>query len=411
MQWTQVTGPALALTDPSALVTSFNAPPAGAGPIVLTWQLNVTGDQGLQAQDEVTITVARAQAVAPIASAGADQQVDAGARVVLNGSLSSDADSSDLSFLWQQRDTDTQVILEDATTATPEFIAPAVTDSGEVLQFTLTVTDNDGLSSSDSVDIAVRRAGDLDPPLVAILPSVRTVNVGTPATAFATFINAGGAAIEDCSIAADTPFPGSLSYQTTDSASNALTGSANAPITIAAGQAQSFVFAITPTAPFPQTELHFVMDCSNTPRARVVSGLSTLLLTATETPAADVVALAITPSGDGLLRIPGAAGSAAFGVANFNLGSTEILSVQIVTPADLPLTATVCETNPATAQCVAPPVPRINTNAFAGGSASFSIFVSATAPVALDPENNRITVQFTQGGLVRGATSIAVATE
>jgi hypothetical protein len=69
----------------------------------------------------------------------------------LNGSGSSDPDGTIASFSWIQT-TGTTVSLTGANTATPSFTAPSVSGT---LTFQLTVTDNNGATSSDTVDVAV----------------------------------------------------------------------------------------------------------------------------------------------------------------------------------------------------------------------------------------------------------------
>jgi len=407
--WLQVAGPAVALDDTGVLQPSFVAPAAAATPIVLTWRLTVVGNEELQDQDEVTITIAAADAQPPLAFAGSDQVAAPGATVTLDGS--SISSSTAISFAWQQVGGMPTVTLTNAMTPSPEFVAPDVSAGGAILVFELTVTDENSLSSTDRVEISVQAAGSLAPPLIAVLPGVRSVQVGETATAFLTAVNAGAEVLEDCTIAPDTPFPGSLQYQTTDPTTNALVGQANTSVDLPAGGTQSFVIALTPTAVFAPAELSFSFQCTNAPRARSVSGLSTLLLGAAAAPTADVIALAATTSQDGVLRMPGAGSTAAFGAATLNVGATAILRLVTDMPADMPLEITLCETNPETAQCIAPPVPEINTNAFRDGSATYSVFVRALDVVNFDPENARIRVLFMDGDLVRGATSVAITTE
>ena len=87
---------------------------------------------------------------APQVQAGSDQQAPAGARVTLSGSAS-DSDGTVVSYSWAQ-DSGDSVTLEGADTATAQFDMPERPISSSFL-FTLTVTDNRGLSASDSVAI------------------------------------------------------------------------------------------------------------------------------------------------------------------------------------------------------------------------------------------------------------------
>src|SRR5215475_14415846 len=89
--------------------------------------------------------------------------------------------------------------------------------------------------------------------VAAVLPTSRSVQVGSPATAFATIINTGDDAALSVGISLQTNIPASFRYQTTDPQTNALTGSPNTPVAIPAHGSQSFLIAITPTAPIPPT--------------------------------------------------------------------------------------------------------------------------------------------------------------
>lgn len=250
------------------------------------------------------------------------------------------------------------------------------------------------------------------PLVAAVLPASRSVQVGNTATAFATVINTGTVTATGCSIAPLTSVPASFSYQTTDPATNALTGTPNTPVDIATGGFQSFVFALTPTAAFNPTDLQLIFDCFNTSPAPVTVGLNSLLLSASTAPVPDIVALAATPSGDGVLNLPGSSASNAFAVAAVNVG----VSGTVTATADtggvvLPVAVFICESNPATGACLSSPSPSVTTTISAGATPTFSIFVTATGSIPFDPAFNRIFVRFEEAaGVPRGLTSVAVRT-
>ena len=188
--------------------------------------------------------------------------------------------------------------------------------------------------------------------VAAVLPSSRSVQVNTPAAAFATVINAGQAMAAGCSIAPLTSIPASFIYQTTDPATNQVTGLPNTPANIAAGAAQSFVFAITPTGPIASTDVQFSFDCADTDPAPINVGLNTFLLSASDTPVPDIVALAVTLSNDGIVNVPGTNGAAAFAVATVNVGATETITASADTgSATLPVVIS---------SCVRPTLPLVN---------------------------------------------------
>ena len=66
-----------------------------------------------------------------------------------------------------------------------------------------------------------------------------------------------------------------------------------------------------------------------------------------------------------------------------------------------------CETNPATSACLAPPTPTVQTQINSGATPTFGVFVTGTGPIPFDPANHRIQVNLEDGG-GGGETSVAV---
>ena len=143
--------------------------------------------------------------------------------------------------------------------------------------------------------------------VAAVLPGSRSVAVGTSATAFVTIINAGSATAAGVGIALKPFIPARLTFQTTDPATNAVTGTANTPVDIPAGGSQSFVIALTPHAPIAPTDVEFSFSVT-TLRVAKLTGINTLLFSASATPVPDIVALAATLSNDGIVNIPAPTG-------------------------------------------------------------------------------------------------------
>ncbi len=247
----------------------------------------------------------------------------------------------------------------------------------------------------------------------AVLPASRSVQVGMPATAFATIINTSSNVATNCGLGFGSTVPAGFVFQTTDPATNALTGTLNTPVNIAAGAAQSYVFAITPSGPFAPTDLPIPAGCSNSGPAPSVVGLNTLLLSASSTPVPDIVALAATISNDGIVNIPGASGTGAFAVASVNVGIGDTITASADTGTrSLPVQITLCQTNPGNGQCTSAVAPTVSTSIPANGTPTFAIFVTGTGSVPFDPANNRIFVRFKDGAsITRGATSVAVRTQ
>jgi hypothetical protein len=254
------------------------------------------------------------------------------------------------------------------------------------------------------------------PLVAAVLPTSRSVQVGTPATAFATIINTGTSTATGCQISPGTTLPAGFAFQTTDPATNALTGTVNTPVDIPANAAQSFVLAFTATAAIPPTDVQLNFFCSNATAAPVLSGINTLLLSASTTAGPDIVALAATLTHDGIVNIPGTTGTGVFVVATVNVGAGGTITVAAdMGAADLPVRIALCQTDPMTGQCVTPMVPSASpvvTTINANATPTFGIFVTGTSTVAFAPTLNRIFLRFTDaGGVPRGSTSVAVRTQ
>jgi probable HAF family extracellular repeat protein len=246
----------------------------------------------------------------------------------------------------------------------------------------------------------------------AVLPASRSVQVGNTATAFASIINAGSATAHKCGILQISPTAANFVYQTTNPQTNALTGTPNTPVDIPAGATQSYVFAYTPTGAFAPNDTELGFGCADATPAAIISGVNTLLLSGSTTPVPDIVALAA--SGDpGIVDIPGASGSGAFAVATVNVGTAAAITATANTgPATLPVSISLCQTNPSTGQCLASPSTSVTTTINAGDTPTFGIFVTGSGSVPFDPANNRIFVQFVDGnGVVHGSTSVAVRTQ
>jgi len=248
--------------------------------------------------------------------------------------------------------------------------------------------------------------------VAAVLPSSRSVQVGTFATAFATIVNAGSVTATNCGISLVTAIPATFSFQTTNPLTNQIIGSPNTPVNIPPGAAQSFVFSLRPNSPIAPTDVQFSFDCSNTNPAAVNTGLNTLLFSASNTLVQDIVALAATTTNDGIVNISGTNGVGAFAVATVNVGASGSITVSADTgSAFLPLNVSLCQTNPATGQCISALSSSVTTQIIANATPTFGIFVQGNGNVPFDPAANRIFVRFKDGGgVTRGSTSIAIRT-
>lgn len=96
-----------------------------------------------------------AKGAPPIANAGADNSLNEGTVVVLDGSASSSVSGDPLSYTWAQI-AGTPVALNMADPVHPSFVAPLVSTGGSTLTFQLIVNDTHFPSAPDTVNITVK---------------------------------------------------------------------------------------------------------------------------------------------------------------------------------------------------------------------------------------------------------------
>ncbi len=151
--WTQTEGSQVTLSSSSSMQPSFTSPNVGSAGETLTFQLTVTDSEGLTSSDTCIVNVTWVNE-APVANAGSDQNKAEGLQVTLNGTASSDPDGSIAAWQWLQTG-GSAVTINNSNTATPTFIAPDVNQGGESLTFKLTVTDSQGLKSTDTCTVNI----------------------------------------------------------------------------------------------------------------------------------------------------------------------------------------------------------------------------------------------------------------
>ncbi|HEV8437536.1 MAG TPA: hypothetical protein VGT40_05530 [Methylomirabilota bacterium] len=251
------------------------------------------------------------------------------------------------------------------------------------------------------------------PLAAAVLPSSRSVQVGCPATAFVTIINAGTSTATAVGIAKATGVPADFTYQITNPLTNVVTGNPNTPVDIEAGKSQTYVIALTPTAGFPPTDVAFSFAGSNTAPLATLTGINTLLLSGSVGSVPDIVVLAATLDNDGIVNLAGVNGSGAFSVATVNVGASATITATADTGgASLPVTISLCQTNPATGQCISAIGASVTAQISGGATPTFSVFVTGSGAVPFDPAANRVFVRFKdESAATRGSTSVAVRTQ
>jgi hypothetical protein len=158
--WTQTTGTPVELTGADTASPSFTAPSPASN---LTLRFGLRVHDGTRSSEPATTTVeisARPNRP-PEADAGADQPVDEGAVVSLNGSGSSDPDGDKLSYTWSQAE-GPLVTLDEPTLSRPSFTAPMV-DGDALVTLELVVSDGLLASTPATVRITVRDLAPGDP--------------------------------------------------------------------------------------------------------------------------------------------------------------------------------------------------------------------------------------------------------
>jgi len=229
--WEQTEGPSVTLSDASAIKPVFIAPDVSEDGTALKFRLTVTDNGGLKSTATCIINITGTNDP-PTAEAGADQTVNEGALVTLDGSGSTDTDDGIASYLWEQTG-GPSVTLSNSSAVKPTFIAPSV-GFGAALTFRLTVTDNGGLKSSDTCIVNVTNVN--KPPVA---------EAGPDQTAYVGFI-----VTLDGSASAD-PDNDDISYQWQQTGGSAVTlTNANTAITqftvsVAAGSVLSFRLTVT----------------------------------------------------------------------------------------------------------------------------------------------------------------------
>jgi len=152
--WTQTSGPAVTLSDPTIADPTFEAPQVATGSTeTITLELTVTDGDGETATDSVTVTVNDVPSPVPVADAGPDQTVPSSAMVTLAGSAS--GSNPPFTYSWVQL-SGTPVTLSDVSVADPSFTAPTVAAGNtESLTFELTVMDASGDTALDQIVVTV----------------------------------------------------------------------------------------------------------------------------------------------------------------------------------------------------------------------------------------------------------------
>ncbi|MBX2888279.1 MAG: hypothetical protein KF829_06470, partial [Ferruginibacter sp.] len=154
--WEQVSGPSIAyITSANGSVTSVTGLITG----MYIFKLTVTDNSGSTGADQVSVTVLPQPNQAPTANAGSDITITLPQNATtLNGS-GSDVDGTVVSYQWEQ--------ISGPNSATITNANAAVANVSGLVQgsyvFRITVTDNEGATGNDAVNVQVLTAANLPP--------------------------------------------------------------------------------------------------------------------------------------------------------------------------------------------------------------------------------------------------------
>ena len=158
-------GLSIDFTDAHTARPSFIADPleVNESNVIHIITLQVTNSTGQTAIDRVTVMVHAPQSAhksneSPMADAGPDQTVPAQTRVYLDGGKSIDNDGTITSWQWHMTDGSQMPHSSRTDRAKMNYIAPAMQPgSADIIHdFTLSITDNDGATASDTVRVTVQ---------------------------------------------------------------------------------------------------------------------------------------------------------------------------------------------------------------------------------------------------------------
>ena len=162
--WTQTSGSAVELQNTNLDSISFTAPEVTAQE-VLEFEITVTDSDGGESTSTISVTVNNVNII-PTVNAGEDITSNE-QEVVTLSATAADQDGNITIISWEQVNGQ-QVVLENSSTLSPTFIAPDI-DQDETLSFEVTVTDNDGDTATDAINVTLLRVNEI--PLITDVTS------------------------------------------------------------------------------------------------------------------------------------------------------------------------------------------------------------------------------------------------
>lgn len=171
-EWVQVSGsPSVTLNNPGQATATFTAPNVSAE---LVFKLTVNDNEGASDSQTVKLQIVQHNN-APIAAISELTNATGNYRVILNGRQSSDSDGSITQYSWVEV-TNSNVHILNANSSVAVFTAPNITTQ---LTFKLTVTDNNGATGSDTIDIEIQQDASTPPPTTTPTNKAPTAATGS----------------------------------------------------------------------------------------------------------------------------------------------------------------------------------------------------------------------------------------
>jgi len=241
----------------------------------------------------------------------------------------------------------------------------------------------------------------------SVLPSIRGVRLGDTVTAFTTVINPVSTQVtaENCVILPPQEFDGSFEYRATDPTTNEAIGDVSPRFQMESGEVRTFVMSFVPgTVGYAN---YFPLFQCNGLRARKTQYVNGLTISAQPNRTPDIISIMSTPSGDGVANVR-LGGVSALAAAAFNIGASGRTSIR---PSTLyrSLSLEICETNPATAECVSERADEVIVDFGQNEVRTFSIFVrSDGTPFEFNPAGARLLLTFRSNNWDYGQTSAAL---
>jgi len=260
---------------------------------------------------------------------------------------------------------------------------------------------------------------------MSVLPNSRSLQVGDTGSVFVAITNTNrDASAHHCYMTQHQSTPGQIIGQLlkpTDPLTNEIILDPDIRLfDVPRNSTRTYLYSFTPNVAFAPKELQLIVRCeyprrsfgSDSVASPVYTGVNSILLTADEDAVPDVVVLASTHSGDGVLRVDGESRTGAFAVSSINLGASSALTVTADTGyRTFPIALSLCETN-SEGVCTNPRIPSNEPVVLENSSQStrtFSIFATAKAELPFAPASRRVYVRFKdQRGITRGTTSVAI---